>query len=165
MDRYNVQTLTHQDSVPNIRTVGAKGVYTWKIDGKTSKPSVYKVRWAAKGYSQKKEWIPMSSLQQLPKKTPFDYLWPLWTTTTGRWMIWTLWPLFWIEISRKQSIWDHQKAQVSQAANCNSVTTPFPAGFKPFPATEDEFKIAKDLPYAQLVGPIAYLLWDSLKSK
>lgn len=52
MDRYNVQTLTHQDSAPNIRTVGAKGVYTWKIDGKTSKPSVYKVRWAAKGYSQ-----------------------------------------------------------------------------------------------------------------
>jgi hypothetical protein len=42
-------------------------------------------------------------------------------------------------------------------ANCNSVTTPLPLGFRPLPATEDEFKNARDLPYAQLVGSILYL--------
>jgi hypothetical protein len=31
---------------------GAKWVYTQKIDGETGKPSRYKARWAAKGYSQ-----------------------------------------------------------------------------------------------------------------
>ena len=39
-------------------------------------------------------------------------------------------------------------------ADRNSVTAAFPAGFKPLPATEDKSKIAKDLPYAQLVESI-----------
>lgn len=39
MNKYNVWTVVKFDSVPNIRTVGAKWVYTRKIDGKTSKLS------------------------------------------------------------------------------------------------------------------------------
>ncbi len=35
-----------------MRIVGAKWVYTRKIDGETGKPSAYKARWVAKGYSQ-----------------------------------------------------------------------------------------------------------------
>ena len=52
MDKYKVWTIVDRDSVPNIRTVGAKWVYTRKIDGNTGKPSKYKARWVAKGYSQ-----------------------------------------------------------------------------------------------------------------
>jgi len=37
MDKYNVWTVVNRDSVPNIRTVGAKWVYTRKIDGDTGK--------------------------------------------------------------------------------------------------------------------------------
>ena len=32
MNKYNVWTVINQDSVPNIRTVGAKWVHTRKID-------------------------------------------------------------------------------------------------------------------------------------
>lgn len=52
MDKFNVWTVVKCDSVPKISTVGAKWVYTQKIDGKTSKPSKYIARWVANGYSQ-----------------------------------------------------------------------------------------------------------------
>ena len=52
MDKYNVWTVVNRNSIPNVRTVGAKWVYTRKIDGETGKPSKYKARWVAKGYSQ-----------------------------------------------------------------------------------------------------------------
>jgi hypothetical protein len=52
MDKYKVWDVVNRNSIPNIRTVGAKWVYTRKIDGETGKPSKYKARWVAKGYSQ-----------------------------------------------------------------------------------------------------------------
>jgi transposase InsO family protein len=52
MDKYNVWDVINRESVPNIQTVGAKWVYTRKIDGNTGQPSKYKARWVAKGYSQ-----------------------------------------------------------------------------------------------------------------
>jgi hypothetical protein len=40
------------DRRPDMRVVGARWVYTRKIDGATGLPSTYKARWVAKGYSQ-----------------------------------------------------------------------------------------------------------------
>ena len=42
-------------------------------------------------------------------------------------------------------------------ADCNSVTTPLPLGFRPIPATDNKFNGTKDLPYAQLVVSILCL--------
>ena len=50
MEKYNVWDVVPR--TPNMRVVGAKWVYTRKIDGETGKPSAYKARWVAKGYSQ-----------------------------------------------------------------------------------------------------------------
>ena len=50
MDKYKVwEVVPRQD---NMRVVGARWVFVRKIDGTTGKPSAYKARWVAKGYSQ-----------------------------------------------------------------------------------------------------------------
>ena len=46
-----------------------------------------------------------------------------------------------------------EKFNMSQ---CNPALTPLPSGFKPLPATDEEYQQAKHLPYAQLVGSILY---------
>jgi hypothetical protein len=51
MDQYKVWEVV--DRQPNMRVVGARWVYTRKIDGNTGMPSSYKARWVAKGYSQR----------------------------------------------------------------------------------------------------------------
>ena len=50
MDKYNVWTVV--DCQPNMRVIGARWVFTRKIDGQTGLPSTYKARWVAKGFSQ-----------------------------------------------------------------------------------------------------------------
>ena len=50
MAKYKVWEVVPRDS--NMRVVGARWVYTRKIDGDTGKPAAYKARWVAKGYSQ-----------------------------------------------------------------------------------------------------------------
>ena len=50
MDKYNVWTVV--DRQPNMRVIGARWVFTRKIDGQTGLPSTYKARWVAKGFSQ-----------------------------------------------------------------------------------------------------------------
>ena len=40
--------------------------------------------------------------------------------------------------------------------DCNPVSTPLPANFKPLKATDEEFAQAKHHPYAQVVGSILY---------
>ena len=37
---------------PHMRIIGARWVFTRKIDGTTGLPAAYKARWVAKGYSQ-----------------------------------------------------------------------------------------------------------------
>jgi hypothetical protein len=50
MDKYKVwEVIPRKD---NMRVVGARWVFTRKVDGTTGKPSAYKARWVAKGYSQ-----------------------------------------------------------------------------------------------------------------
>ena len=49
MDKYKVWEVV--PASPGQRVVGAKWVYSRKIDGDTGKPSKYKARWVAKGYS------------------------------------------------------------------------------------------------------------------
>jgi hypothetical protein len=51
MDKYNVWEVVDRD--PNLRVLKAKWVFTRKIDGDTGKPSAFKARWVAKGFSQK----------------------------------------------------------------------------------------------------------------
>jgi hypothetical protein len=51
MDQYKVWEVV--DRQPNMRVVGACWVYTRRIDGNTGKPTSYKARWVAKGYSQR----------------------------------------------------------------------------------------------------------------
>jgi hypothetical protein len=51
MDQYRVWEVV--DRQPNMRVVGAPWVCTRKIDGNTGKPTSYKARWVAKGYSQR----------------------------------------------------------------------------------------------------------------
>lgn len=50
MDKYKVWDVV--DRQPSMRVVGARWVYTRKIDGSTGLPSTYKARWVAKGFSQ-----------------------------------------------------------------------------------------------------------------
>jgi hypothetical protein len=50
MDKYKVWDVV--DRQPQMRVVGARWVYTRKIDGTTGLPSTYKARWVAKGFSQ-----------------------------------------------------------------------------------------------------------------
>ena len=50
MDKYNVWTVV--DRQPNMRVIGARWVFTRKVDGQTGLPSTYKARWVAKGFSQ-----------------------------------------------------------------------------------------------------------------
>jgi transposase InsO family protein len=50
MDKYKVWEVIPRTD--NMRVVGARWVFTRKIDGTTGKPSAYKARWVAKGYSQ-----------------------------------------------------------------------------------------------------------------
>ena len=50
MDKYKVWEVVPRS--PDMRVVGARWVYTRKIDGETGKPSAYKARWVAKGFSQ-----------------------------------------------------------------------------------------------------------------
>ena len=50
MDQYKVWDVIERQ--PSMRIIGAKWVYTRKIDGETGKPSAYKARWVAKGYTQ-----------------------------------------------------------------------------------------------------------------
>jgi hypothetical protein len=50
MDKYRVWDVVDRQS--KMRVVGARWVYTRKIDGTTGLPSTYKARWVAKGYSQ-----------------------------------------------------------------------------------------------------------------
>ena len=52
MDKYKVWEVV--SASPEQQVVGAKWVYSRKIDGDTGKPSKYKARWVAKGYSQVK---------------------------------------------------------------------------------------------------------------
>jgi hypothetical protein len=51
MDQYKVWEVV--DRQPNMRVVGARWVYTRKIDGSTGMPSSYKARWVAKGHLQR----------------------------------------------------------------------------------------------------------------
>jgi hypothetical protein len=51
MDQYKVWEVV--DRQPNMRVVGARWVYRCQIDGNTGKPTSYKARWVAKGYSQR----------------------------------------------------------------------------------------------------------------
>ncbi len=50
MDKYKVWEVDPRS--PDMRVVGARWVFTRKIDGETGKPSAYKARWVAKGFSQ-----------------------------------------------------------------------------------------------------------------
>lgn len=50
MEKYKVWEVIPRE--PHMRVVGARWVYTRKIDGETGKPSAYKARWVAKGFSQ-----------------------------------------------------------------------------------------------------------------
>jgi len=50
MEKYKVWDVIPRQS--HMRVVGARWVYTRKIDGETGKPSAYKARWVAKGFSQ-----------------------------------------------------------------------------------------------------------------
>jgi hypothetical protein len=50
MDKYKVWDVVDQQ--PEMQVVGARWVYTRKIDGTTGLPSTYKACWVAKGYSQ-----------------------------------------------------------------------------------------------------------------
>ena len=50
MDQYKVWDVIERQ--PSMRIIGAKWVYTRKIDGDTGKPKGYKARWVAKGYTQ-----------------------------------------------------------------------------------------------------------------
>ncbi len=50
MDKYKVWEVVPRS--PDMRVVGARWVFTRKIDGETGKPSAYKARWVAKGFSQ-----------------------------------------------------------------------------------------------------------------
>ncbi len=50
MEKYKVWDVV--DRKPEMRVVGARWVYTRKVDGQTGLPSTYKARWVAKGYSQ-----------------------------------------------------------------------------------------------------------------
>ena len=50
MDQYKVWDVIERQ--PSMCIIGAKWVYTRKIDGETGKPSAYKARWVAKGYTQ-----------------------------------------------------------------------------------------------------------------
>lgn len=281
MDKYKVWNVVNRNSLPNIRTVGAKWVYTRKIDGETGKPSKYKARWVAKGYSQIEgvdfdelfaavahkdtirlflaivnyyNWemdqvdivaaflngdleetiymeppegsgIPNSKVLCLNKalyglkQSPrcFNKSLDKWLqeqgfkaangdpclyhrSINGNIILISLHVDDQLIASNNRPHLDEFKRQLNNMfecsdsgpanyflgfnitrdrsnrvlelgqqhyvdevlakfdmANCNSVTTPLPLGFRPLPATEDEFKNAKDLPYAQLVGSILYL--------
>jgi len=50
MEKYKVWDIVPQQR--HMRVVGARWVYTRKIDGETGKPTAYKARWVAKGFSQ-----------------------------------------------------------------------------------------------------------------
>ena len=50
MDKYKVWEVVPRS--PDMRVVGARWVFTRKIDGETGKPSAYKARWVTKGFSQ-----------------------------------------------------------------------------------------------------------------
>ena len=50
MEKYKVWDVVNRK--PEMRVVGARWVYTRKVDGQTGLPSTYKARWVAKGYSQ-----------------------------------------------------------------------------------------------------------------
>ena len=50
MDKYSVWTVV--DRQPSMRVIGARWVFTRKIDGQTGLPSTYKACWVAKGFSQ-----------------------------------------------------------------------------------------------------------------
>jgi hypothetical protein len=62
MDQYKVWDVV--DRQPSMRVIGAKWVYTRKIDGEAGKPKGYKARWVAKDTCRSKEWISMSSMHQ-----------------------------------------------------------------------------------------------------
>jgi len=47
MDQYKVWEVVPRS--PDMRVVGARWVYTRKIDGETGKPSAYKARWVGGG--------------------------------------------------------------------------------------------------------------------
>jgi hypothetical protein len=281
MDKYNVWTVVNRNSVPNIRTVGAKWVYTRKTNGDTGKPSKYKARWVAKGYSQiegvdfdelfaavahkdtirlflaianyhnweidqvdivaaflngdLEETIYMEppegsgisndkvlrlnkalyGLKQSPRC--FNKSLDKWLQEQGfkatngdpclyhrsidhHTILISLHVDDQLIASNNRPQLDEFKRQLNgtfecsdsgaanyflgfnitrdrsnkvlelgqqhfvdkilakfDMANCNPVTTPLPLGFKPIPATEDEFNGARELPYAQLVGSILYL--------
>jgi len=53
MDKYKVWDVVDRQS--KMRVVGARWVYTCKIDGTTGLPPTHKAHWVAKGYSQLKE--------------------------------------------------------------------------------------------------------------
>jgi len=50
MEKYKVWDVIPRQ--PHMRVVGARWVYTRKIDGETGKPSAHKARWVAKGFLQ-----------------------------------------------------------------------------------------------------------------
>ena len=50
MDQYKVWDVIKRQ--PSMHIIGAKRVYTRKIDGETGKPLAYKACWVAKGYMQ-----------------------------------------------------------------------------------------------------------------
>jgi hypothetical protein len=50
MEKYRVWDVINRED--KLRVVGAKWVYMWKIDGDRGRPTSYKARWVAKGYSQ-----------------------------------------------------------------------------------------------------------------
>jgi hypothetical protein len=50
MEKYEVWEVVPRQ--PRTRTLKARWVYTRKVDGETGKPSAFKARWVAKGYSQ-----------------------------------------------------------------------------------------------------------------
>ena len=102
LPRYNVWTVVKFGSVPNIRTVGAKWVSSQMIDGKTSKPSKYKARWVAKGYSQ----IEVVNHNELFAAIAHQNTIRRVLAVVNHWIKWILWPLVKMEISKKQSMWD-----------------------------------------------------------
>jgi len=40
--------------------------------------------------------------------------------------------------------------------DCNPTCNPLPSGFRPIPATDEEFALANHRPYPQVVGAVSY---------
>jgi hypothetical protein len=123
MEKYKVWDIVDQQD--NMRVVGARLVYTRKIDGTTGLSSTYRARWLQRASLKLRVSTTTYYMQLWRTRTQFECFYLLSTILTWNATEWTLLLRLSTVIYQRQSTWTHLKDQICQITRFSDCTNHF----------------------------------------